>query len=167
MLGSYVGETERNIAMAFTKAREKKAMLIFDEADSLLQDRNLATRSWETTQVNEMLTQMEAYPFPFICTTNLMDRLDKASLRRFTFKVKYDFMTTEQVTEAFRHFFAQDIDAEEIQDLTCLTPGDFVVVQRKAKILGCLNEQKELITMLSSEMSVKGENLSPIKIGFV
>lgn len=76
-------------------------------------------------------------------------------------------MTTEQVTEAFRHFFAQDIDAEEIQDLTCLTSGDFVVVQRKAKILGCLNEQKELITMLSSEMSVKGENLSPIKIGFV
>jgi len=131
LLGSYVGETERNIAMAFAEAREKKAMLIFDEADSFLEDRNLAVRSWETTQVNEMLTQMESYPFPFVCTTNLMNKLDKASLRRFTFKVKYDYLTPEQVVQSFLYFFGQKIDASKIRDLTSLTPGDFVVVKKR------------------------------------
>ena len=167
LLGKYVGETEKHISEAFEMAREKMAMLIFDEADSLLRDRTLAEYSWEATQVNEMLTQMESHPLPFVCTTNLMDRLDKASLRRFTFKVKYDFMTSEQVVNAFRYFFGQDIDAKAVQDLTCLTPGDFVVVKKKAGILGCMDEQQELIAMLSSEMSVKGEQSGMVKMGFV
>ena len=37
-------------------------MLIFDEADSFLFDRREAVRSWEVTQVNEMLTWMEHLP---------------------------------------------------------------------------------------------------------
>lgn len=52
----YVGETEQNIAKAFKEAKDKKALLIFDEADSFLQSRTNAQRSWEITQVNEMLT---------------------------------------------------------------------------------------------------------------
>ncbi|UKI42714.1 MAG: ATP-binding protein [Candidatus Melainabacteria bacterium] len=85
LISPYVGETEQNIAAAFSEAKSKKAMLIFDEADTFLQDRNNAVRSWEVAQVNEMLTQMEAAEYPFICTTNLLDTLDEASLRRFTF----------------------------------------------------------------------------------
>ena len=46
-------------------------------------------RSWEVTQVNEMLTWMESHPLPFVCTTNLMDRIDQASLRRFTLKLRF------------------------------------------------------------------------------
>jgi transitional endoplasmic reticulum ATPase len=37
-------------------------MLVIDEADSLLSDRRGAVRSWEVTQVNEMLTWMEKPP---------------------------------------------------------------------------------------------------------
>jgi transitional endoplasmic reticulum ATPase len=59
LLGPFVGETEANIAAAFAEARESGAFLIFDEADSLLGDRGGAERSWEVSQVNEMLTWME------------------------------------------------------------------------------------------------------------
>ena len=41
-------------------------MLIFDEADSFLQNRNNAQRSFEVTQVNEMLTWMESHEYPFV-----------------------------------------------------------------------------------------------------
>ncbi len=58
LISPYVGQTEQNIAEAFAEAKAKKAMLIFDEADTFLQDRNNAVRSWEIAQVNEMLTQM-------------------------------------------------------------------------------------------------------------
>ena len=163
LLSMWVGGTEKNIAAAFEEGKENQAVLILDEADSFLQDRSNAVRSWEVTQVNEMLTQMENYPYPFICTTNLMDSLDKASLRRFTFKVSYNYMTPEQSSLAFKHFFSHsNID---LSHLNSLTPGDFVVVKQKAEILGLMNNKEELVKMLEQEQ----QNKAPIqrKIGFL
>lgn len=161
--GSYVGETEKNIARAFAEARAKQALLVFDEADSFLQDRNKATRPWEISSVNEMLTQMGTADFPFVCTTNLMDSLDTASLRRFTFKVKYDFLTPHQVVIAFNEFFGQTVNESDIKKCVNLTPGDFVVVKNKAEILD-ITETNELLDMLLQEQSVKSHNVQ--KIGF-
>jgi transitional endoplasmic reticulum ATPase len=96
LLSMWVGETEKQIAEAFADARREGAMLIIDEAESLFADRRDAVRSWEVTQVNEMLTWMESHPLPFVCTTNLMDRLDQASLRRFTLKLRFEPLNTEQ-----------------------------------------------------------------------
>ena len=59
LLSMWVGESEKEIANAFAAARTQGAMLVIDEADSLLADRRGAVRSWEVTQVNEMLTWME------------------------------------------------------------------------------------------------------------
>ena len=166
LLSGLVGETEKNIARAFMEAKDKQSLLIFDEADSFLQDRNLAVRSWETTQVNEMLTQMESHPLPFVCTTNLMEKIDKASLRRFTFKIKYDYLTSEQVVQAFKHFFGREISQEKVQNLTFLTPGDFAVVNKKIKILG-LDYIKDIVDLLQEEMDSKGEKSTSLKMGFV
>src|SRR6516165_8652926 len=55
LLNPFVGGTERNIANAFAEARDTDAFLVFDEADSLLLDRADAVRSWEISQINEML----------------------------------------------------------------------------------------------------------------
>ena len=167
LLDKFVGESEKLIANAFEEAKQKESMLIFDEADSLLRDRKYASYSWQVSQVNEMLTWMERHPLPFVCTTNLMDDLDKASLRRFTFKIKYDYLNAEQVIQSFAHFFGVAVDEKDISHLTCLAPGDFVVVKKKADILGCLDNKKELTHMLSEEMSVKKEVAKPFKIGFV
>jgi DNA replication protein DnaC len=153
LLSMWVGESEKNIAKAFSEAKRKKMLLVIDEADSFLQDRRHAQRSWEVTQVNEMLTQMESHPLPFVCTTNLMDGLDQASLRRFTFKVKYDFLTRKQTEFAFQHFFGIE-PTVSLADLTCLAPGDFAVVARKAKICG-IDSQIELADMLRQEQEVK------------
>lgn len=163
LLSMWVGGTEKNISAAFQEAREMQAVLIFDEADSFLRDRSHAMRSWEVTQVNEMLTQMESYPYPFVCTTNLMDSLDKASLRRFTFKVAYDYMNAEQAGLAFKHFF--NIADINLSHLNSLTPGDFVVVKQKAEILGLSDNVPELIKMLETEQ----QNKAPVqhKIGFL
>lgn len=163
--GSYVGETERNIAAAFAAARAKKAILVFDEADSFLQDRTRAHHSWEVSCVNEMLTQMESATHPFICTTNLMQQLDQASLRRFTFKVKYNYLTTAQVVRAFKTFFDCTVSASDVSDLTMLSPGDFSVVRNRAGVLD-IRVSRELIEMLRQEQSVKGTPTTG-KIGFI
>jgi SpoVK/Ycf46/Vps4 family AAA+-type ATPase len=147
----WLGGTEKNIAAAFNEACKEKKLLIFDEADSFLRDRNLAERSWEISQVNEMLTWMESHAYPFVCTTNLMDRLDKASLRRFTFKVKFDYLKPAQTKLAFMHFFGK----EYAPSLQALTPGDFSVVKNKAAILG-VDDPVELTAMLAQEQEAKG-----------
>ena len=163
LLTMWVGGTEQNIAAAFNEGKENQAVLIFDEADSFLQDRSKAHNSWEVTQVNEMLTQMESYPYPFVCSTNLMASLDKASLRRFTFKVAYDYMTPEQSSLAFKHFF--NIANVNLSHLNSLAPGDFVVVKQKAQILGLEKNKNELIKMLEQEQQNKVPSHN--KIGFL
>ena len=162
LISPYVGQTEQNIAEAFLEAKTKKAMLIFDEADTFLQDRNIAVRSWEVAQVNEMLTQMESAEFPFVCTTNLLDTLDEASLRRFTFKIKFDFLTAKQVNQAMEHFFNfKDINL----NIKGLTAGDFATVKKKADFLN-ISDLKELTKMLSDEVKIKKSTELKNTIGF-
>ena len=162
--GQYVGQTEKNIARAFQEARDKKAILVFDEADSFLMDRIYAKQSWQVSSVNEMLTQMENADYPFICTTNLMDNIDKAALRRFSFKVKYDYLKPEQVVEAFQNFFGQTVNTHDVADLVCLAPGDFAVVKKQADLLD-ITDKSELLTRLRQEQSAKKITKSN-KIGF-
>lgn len=165
LIGSFVGETEHNIAKSFADAKENKSLLIFDEADSFLRDRSMAMRSWEVTAVNEMLTWMESHSYPFICTTNLMDTLDPASLRRFSFKVKYDFLTSEQVKEAFSYFFGLHITPRQVAGLDKLTPGDFALVKNKAEILGKTSQFDAIREMLETEQKLKHNSYSS-GIGF-
>ena len=162
LISKYVGETEQNIASAFAEAKNKGAMLIFDEADSFLQNRQNANRSWEIAQVNEMLTWMESHEYPFVCTTNLLATLDEASLRRFTFKIKFDFLTPEQVNYGINHFFAiQEVDS----NLKGLTAGDFATVKKKAEFLG-ISDVDEIISMLKEEVKIKKSKELQNTVGF-
>ncbi|MBR3899419.1 MAG: ATP-binding protein, partial [Elusimicrobiaceae bacterium] len=165
LLGCFVGETEENIAKAFAQAKENKSMLIFDEADSFLQDRGRASHSWEVSSVNEMLTWMESHPYPFICTTNLITQLDPASLRRFSFKVKYGYLNPAQVQNAFQHFFNLSVQPQWVEGLGSLTPGDFALVKNKAEILGALKDPEKLKQMLTDEQKLK-ETRGNSQIGF-
>ncbi len=153
LLNAHVGESEKAIARAFEESRDEGALLMLDEADSLLSDRRHAVRSWEVSQINELLTQLEAHTLPVVATTNFVERLDPACLRRFTFKIHLEPMTPLQVRLAFRLFFGRDLTGA-CGDLTDLTAGDFRVVQSKADILG-IEDPSELMAMLVSESEAK------------
>ena len=163
LLSMWVGGTERRIADAFAEARDAGAFLVFDEADSLLADRRFAVRNWEVSQVNEMLTWMESHPLPFACTTNFGERLDPATLRRFTFKAALDYLDPDRAGAAFRAYFGMEPPAR-LRELAALTPGDFAVVRRKAEILGLLGEPEALAEMLRAECEAKPGR--PQAIGF-
>lgn len=166
LLGMYVGETEHNIAAAFMEAKRVGAVLLIDEADSFLQDRTSAHRSWEITQVNEFLTQMESFEGIFIATTNYMDCLDKASLRRFDMKAKFDFMKPEQVRELYKRYADKlgfEANPDIVRGLRNVTPGDFAAVNRRMKFTSVVNEET-FISALKEEVGIKEGNHS--RIGF-
>jgi SpoVK/Ycf46/Vps4 family AAA+-type ATPase len=160
LLDRYVGSTERNIAEAFAEARDTRAFLIFDEADSLIGVRADAMRSWEITQVNEMLTWMESHPIPFACTTNLPDRLDPAALRRFSLRITFLPLDAAQCLAAFRRCFGLDAPSG-IARLDQLTPGDFAVVQRRVDVLG-LTSARDILAELAREQAAKPSARAPI-----
>ena len=154
LLSMWVGGTEKNIARAFADARSQEAFLVFDEADSLLADRRMAQRGWEISQVNEMLTWMESHRLPFACTTNLVEKLDPATLRRFTFKIKLGYLTTDQAAEMFRAYFNRT-PPKELAALSVLTPGDFAVVRRAVEVLDLAQDARALVDMLRTECEAK------------
>jgi hypothetical protein len=164
LLSKWVGGTERNLARAFDEAREENAFLIIDEAEGFLWNRAGAEKSWEVTMVTELLVQMESHPLPFACTTNHLDRIDAAAVRRFAFKVKFDFLTPAQNAAAYRRFFASEPPAA-LGAVTNLTPGDYAVVAKKLRFLGHLSGQApDLVRLLEQEVAAK--NLRSMKIGF-
>lgn len=137
LIDKWVGATERNIQAAFNEAREKKAILILDEADSFLFDRKYAQRDFECTSTNELLTQLESNEYPVILTTNLKSKLDKASLRRFLFKIKYEYMKEENVKSGVKTYFGKQfkLTKDQLKELKYLTAGDFKVAKRKMDVL--------------------------------
>ncbi len=163
LLDGYVGGTEHNIARTFAEARASGVFLVFDEPDSLLLERADAVRSWEVSQVNEMLTWMEQHPLPFACTTNLADRLDRASLRRFLIKARFDWLTPAQVRHAFRRFFDLPPPAA-LDDLHALAPADFALVWRRAELAGAVQDAAELVRLLAAEC--RGRQGVRVSIGF-
>lgn len=145
LVSKYVGETERNLAALFNTIDAERCVLFLDEVDSLLRDRRQARHSWETTQVNELLLQIERFPGIFIAATNLMDGLDAAALRRFDFKLHFRPLTSAQRLALFaREVFgdAAETDtippliARKLESLELLTPGDFANVVRQQVLLG-------------------------------
>jgi SpoVK/Ycf46/Vps4 family AAA+-type ATPase len=173
LLDPYMGVTEKKIAAMFTQARNEHAILMLDEADSFLRDRGSAMRSWEVTQVNELLTQMERFEGLFLCSTNLMDALDPASLRRFDFKVKLDYLEGKQAWVLFKEVLkdqglpvpeSQFISAQ-ISRLDNLTPGDFATVVRQSRLIAEGLTADGLYQGLLKESRFKAD-ARPRQIGF-
>ena len=174
LMSKFVGETEQQMAAMFREAEAEKAVLLLDEADSFLQDRRGAQRTYEVTEVNEMLQGMERHHGVFICTTNLMDSIDQAALRRFTFKIRFKPLTAEQRE---RMFVAEALSSDaaaltpalrtRLARLEQLCPGDFAAVKRQVEILAEVISAEEFIEQLEAEHRIKPEVREARGMGFI
>jgi SpoVK/Ycf46/Vps4 family AAA+-type ATPase len=174
LMSKFVGETEQNMAAMFREAEAEQAVLLLDEADSFLQDRRGAQRTYEVTEVNEMLQGMERFNGVFICTTNLFDRLDPAALRRFTFKIHFKPLTAAQrermfVVEALQGDGARLTPplAARLKKLEQLCPGDFAAVKRQVTLLAAEFSAEEFLDQLEVEHRLKPEVREARAMGFV
>ncbi|WP_312703405.1 AAA family ATPase [Stutzerimonas nitrititolerans] len=172
LVSPYVGMTERNFAESFRVASRDGAVLLLDEVDTFLQDRRTAQHSWEVSAVNEMLTQMESYRGLFIASTNLMDSLDPAAMRRFDLKIHFGYLKPEQISALLdQHLAAIDLQRPATLALARLlrhpavTPGDFAAVSRRARFKP-FGSAGEMIEAVLAEASMKQPCASQ-PIGFV
>jgi SpoVK/Ycf46/Vps4 family AAA+-type ATPase len=174
LLGKYVGETEQALAAMFRDARDQDAVLLLDEADSFLQDRRGAQRNFEVSEVNELLQGMERFGGIFICTTNLLERLDPAALRRFSFKVEFLPLQPSQRENLYlQHAASGDTQAlsparlQRLHQLDALCIGDFAVVSAQAAVLGQPWSADEYLEQLEAEHRTKPEVREHRPLGFL
>ncbi|MBO7482803.1 MAG: AAA family ATPase [Kiritimatiellae bacterium] len=168
LLDMYVGGTEERIAAAFAEAESEKAILFLDEIDGLLQSRTRADHSWEVTQVNELLHQMENFSGVMVGATNFFDNLDPAVLRRFTFKIEFGYLDDAGKRAFFERMFGSKLTAEEsarLDAVPCLAPGDFRTVRQSLFYLGSEVDNAMRIGELEKESSMKTD-ARRARIGF-
>jgi len=157
LLSSYIGKTEKNIARLFREASASNAAIVLDEVDGLLADRKNAVRTWEISQVNELLTRIESFEGMLFATTNRLDMIDPAVLRRFDAKIRFAYMKPEHAADMFCRMLN---GAEEIRDwvlprlarLGRLTPGTFTTASRWLAVNNRALTPQTLIDALEREV---------------
>jgi SpoVK/Ycf46/Vps4 family AAA+-type ATPase len=171
LMSKWVGDSEKAIAAAFRDAERAGALLMIDEVDGFLRDREGARQSWEVTQVNEMLTRMESFGGVFIASTNLMGEIDPAALRRFDLKIRLDYLHPDQAALLLVRECAtlgleapQAPDLERVRRLATLAPGDFAALARRhrfSRFASCA----QFVVALEQECALKRGK--PAAIGFL
>jgi SpoVK/Ycf46/Vps4 family AAA+-type ATPase len=169
LLSMWVGGTERNIRAAFEEAEEERSILFLDEIDGLVQNRAGAERSWEVTQVNELLQRMENFKGVMVAATNFMDNLDPAVLRRFTFKFQFDYLEEEGKRVFFERMFRtrlEEGEAARLAGIPRLAPGDFRTARQSLHYLGGEVTNAMRLDALERESALKKGERRGGKVGF-
>lgn len=172
----YVGESEKRIASAFSEAESKKAILIFDEVDTFLSDRSTQNNSYAVGITNQFLTSLENYNGLVVCSTNLMDNLDSAALRRFDFKVKFNYLTAAQANQMLvstARLLGMELDVSDIVagsfglKADTYAPGDFAVVLKRSQIRTEEVTLAQLYADVTAEAEMRGTKENKAPMGFI
>jgi hypothetical protein len=86
IVSKFIGETEKNLATLFDKAKNKDWILFFDEADALFSKRTNvrdAHDKYANQEVAYLLQRVENYGGLVILASNLKSNIDEAFMRRF------------------------------------------------------------------------------------
>jgi hypothetical protein len=164
----YVGEGEKELQAAFEDASNSGSILLIDEIDSIAGSRATADRNYEKTFVNQLLNELDEYKGIFIATSNHINSMDPAIMRRLYLKLKFDFLSEEQIQECFKMYFPrmkkQKLWLERDRDATYfkyLTPGDFKAI-REALVFEESVTISKVRELLKQEVDLKKKTMQDI-----
>src|SRR5690606_30402299 len=123
IISKYIGETEKNLKEIFDQANLTNAILLFDEADALFGKRSAVNDSrdkYANVEVAYLLQKIEKYKGIYILTTNLLENIDEAFLRRFNFVISFSLPQTEQREKIWRQVFPARTPLDEDIDYSFL-----------------------------------------------
>ena len=130
----------------------------------------MAQRSWEVTQVNELLHRMETFNGVMIGATNFWNTLDPAVARRFTFKLEFNYLDEAGKRKFFERTFGTKLaprEGERLAAIHDLAPGDYRTVRQGMYYLGKEATNEDRLAALERESQAKEKTrYATKKIGF-
>ena len=121
VVSKYIGETEKNLAKIFDRARAGNAVLFFDEADALFGKRTEVSDAhdrYANIETSYLLQKLEEHDGVVILATNLRGNLDDAFTRRIRSIVEFPFPDASLRQQIWKSHFpahaplAADIDID-------------------------------------------------------
>ena len=101
---------------------------------------------------------MENFKGVMVGATNFMDNLDAAIMRRFTFKLQFDYLEADGKRAFFERMFKTRLGDAEVRRLAAipnLAPGDFRTVRQSLYYLGGSVSNETRLNELEKECSLK------------
>jgi hypothetical protein len=131
----WVGEAEKNLATMFKEFRKyckelaAPPILLIDECEFLFSQRTATGDAVDhslNNRIGMVLKEMESLPGIMICTTNMLENLDKAFSRRFDHKLHIDRPGKDVQRRLWKHYLKPSIPgAAEIDVEQLLAAGNF------------------------------------------
>lgn len=131
VMSKYIGETEKHLDAVFRDATQCGAVLLIDEADTLLGKRGEikdAHDRYSAMEVSFLLQRIEAYDGVAIFTTNARQNIDPAFVRRLGFIIEFPRPDAEAREKIWR--FCLPDGSHELDD------GTFRQLARKIDMTG-------------------------------
>jgi transitional endoplasmic reticulum ATPase len=150
------------------------SIVLVDEADNLLNTRNSWFSRGETQDKGWLNQLLEKPGVRMIWVTNRIDGIEDSVLRRFNYKLGFDYLTPEGNVIFYEMFLSSlasgllDEDLrKELKKVKNLAPGDFKVVRDRC----CFQPKEEiphalLVDGLKAEASLKDCHKNEKQIGF-
>jgi AAA+ superfamily predicted ATPase len=150
-VSKWVGETEKNLGLAFDEARNARAILLFDEADALFGKRTEVRSSndrYANLETNYLLQRIEAFEGIVLLTTNRDTQIDEAFRRRLRFRIEFP---TPDITERellWRSMIPDaaplgpEVDFRKLADRFAMTGGYIKNAAMRAAYLAATSEPK-------------------------
>lgn len=177
----YIHETSRKIAEIFAKAKANSpSVLVIDEMEAFLSERDLATGQHRVEEVAEFLrripeaTQNQVL---MVAMTNRLDMIDQAILRRGRFDhiIKVDFASEEEIKSLLDALLAKvpaaaDIDTAALTKKLAGRPlSDVAFIVREGARLAARDGRDDVnpACLLAALKAAPSRGPEPRKIGFV
>ncbi len=120
IMSRWVGSSDRNMKEALKKAKETGDVLLIDEADSLIGNRDTDSRRHEVSLTNLLLQEIEQFRGVIILTTNREASLDPALERRLTAKVEFRVPGPAERKQLWRRYIPEQAPLSSSVDLDAL-----------------------------------------------
>lgn len=102
----FVGDTPKNLSVAFRLAVDEDCVLFFDEADAILSRRLTSMGNATDTSVNQtrsvLLTLLNDYEGVVVFATNFIENYDPAFMRRMLAHIRFELPDGERRLELLR-----------------------------------------------------------------
>lgn len=170
ILSKYVGEAEANVKNVISN-NDSKSVLLLDEVDGMLPDRENSQMQYEKSLTSEWLSQLDNPIGIIVLTTNYKRTLDKALLRRINLKLTLEDLHSDIIPKILRSKVKEfglerDVNVNSISGcLNGLRIGDIGVVD-KLVVYNGINTLSKYIDKLKFEIRERTPN-GKNKVGLI
>lgn len=156
----FVGETPKNVRLAFRQAQEANALLFFDEADSILSRRFTNLSQANESHINQtrstMMIELDKFQGVIVFATNLQENYDDAFVRRIAAHVSFSLPNKELRGRLWQMYMpltlprASDISPEKLANLSeNFSPADIATAIRQAAVMAAVRKAESQHVLFS------------------